>query len=92
MPSHCPTVIIGNFNINFLTKTNQSSALQAFMNKYILKLTIIESTTIDDTQIDHIWTNAPIQQCPFKMTQAYWIDHKPIYFSFKFVLPDNTTK
>jgi hypothetical protein len=63
MPSHCPTIIIGNFNIIFLTKKNQSSTLQAFMNKYNLKLTFIESTTINDTQIDHIWTNAPIQQC-----------------------------
>jgi len=35
MPSHCPTLIIRDFNINFLTKTNQSSTLQAFMNKYI---------------------------------------------------------
>jgi hypothetical protein len=29
------------------------------MYKYKLKLTFIESTTIDNTQIDHIWTNAP---------------------------------
>ncbi len=33
-PSHCPTIIIGNFNIIFLTKINQSSTLQAFTNKY----------------------------------------------------------
>jgi hypothetical protein len=49
MPSHCPIVIIGDFNINFITKTNQSSTLQAFMNKYNLKLTFIESATINDT-------------------------------------------
>jgi hypothetical protein len=34
MPSHCLIVIIGDFNIIFLTKTHQSSTLQAFMNKY----------------------------------------------------------
>ncbi len=69
------------------------------MNKYNLKLTFIKSTTINDTQIDHIWTNAPIQQSHFRTTQTYWIDHKPIYFAFKlldyvpqFVLPHNTTK
>jgi hypothetical protein len=60
MLSHCPTVIIGDFNIDFLTKTNQSSTLQAFMNKYNLKLTFIENTTINNTQIDHIWANASI--------------------------------
>jgi hypothetical protein len=83
MLSHCPPVIIGDFNIKFLTKTNQSSTLQAFMNKYNLKLTFIKNNTINDTQIDHIWTNALIQQCHFGTTQAYWIDHKPIYFVFK---------
>ncbi len=54
MPSHCPTIIIGDFNIDFLTKTNQSSTLQAFMNTYNLKLIFIKNTTINDTQIDHI--------------------------------------
>ncbi len=62
---------IGDVNIDFLTKTNQSSTLQEFMNKYNLKLNFIESTTINDTQIDHIWTNAPIQQCHFRTTQVY---------------------
>jgi len=33
------------------------------MYKYKLKFTLVESTTIDNTQIDHIWTNAPTQQC-----------------------------
>ncbi len=36
MPSHCLTIIIGDFNIDFLTKTNQSSTLQAFINTYNL--------------------------------------------------------
>jgi hypothetical protein len=49
MPSHCPTIIIGNFNVIFLTKTNQSSTLQAFMNKYNFKFTFIKNTTINDT-------------------------------------------
>jgi hypothetical protein len=54
MPSHCLIVIIGDFNIYFLTKTNQSLTLQAFMNKYNFKFTFIEDTIINDTQIDHI--------------------------------------
>ncbi len=68
MSSHCPIIIIEDFHIDFLTKTNQSSTLQAFMNKYNLKLTFIESTTINDTQIDYTWTNAPIQQCHSRTT------------------------
>ncbi len=42
--------------------------------------------TIYDTHINHIWTNAPIQQCMLKIVETYWTDQKPIYFTFK--LPD----
>jgi ABC-type arginine transport system permease subunit len=63
MPPHCLVVIIGIFNTNFLTKTNQSSTLQEFMNKYNFKLIFIEITTINDTQINHIWTN---------VTMSFW--------------------
>jgi hypothetical protein len=69
------------------------------MNKYNLKITFIKNNTINDTQIGHIQTNAPIKHCHFRTTQAYWTNHKPIYFVFKlldyvpqFVLPHNTTK
>jgi hypothetical protein len=69
------------------------------MNKYNFNLTFLESTIINDTQIDHIWTNAPIQQHRFGLAQTYWTYRKPIYFAFKlfdyiarFVLPHNTTQ
>ncbi len=39
--------------------------------------------TIYDTHIDHIWTNAPTQQCMLGVVQTYWTNHKPIYFAFK---------
>jgi hypothetical protein len=71
MLSRCLIVTIGDFNIDLLTKTNQSSTLQAFMNKYKYKFTFIKNTTINDAQINHIWTNAPIQQCNSGTTQAY---------------------
>jgi hypothetical protein len=96
MPSHCLISTIGDFNIDSLTKTNQSSILQTFMNKYNFKLIFLKSTTINYTQIDHIWTNTPIQQCHSRTTQTYWTNHKLIYFAFKlpdhvpqFVLPHN---
>jgi hypothetical protein len=60
MFSHCPIIITKDFNIEFLTKTIQSLKLQAHMNKYNLKLIFLENTTINDTQIDHIWANASI--------------------------------
>jgi hypothetical protein len=79
------TILIGDFNIEMLKKTPQSTTFQNLMYKYKLNLTFTESTTIDNTQIDHIWTNAPTQQCHWGVTQAYWTNHKPIYFTF--ILP-----
>jgi len=71
MFSHCSTIITRDFNIKFLTKTIQSLTLQALINKYNFKLTFLEKTIINDTQIDYIWTNASIQQFHFGSTQAY---------------------
>jgi hypothetical protein len=56
MSSHYPSVIIGNFN-----KKNQSSTLQALMNKYNFKLNFLDISIINDTQINHLCINAPIQ-------------------------------
>jgi hypothetical protein len=50
-----------------------------------MELQFKKITTIYGSHIDHIWTNAPTQQCMFGVVEAYWIDHKPIYFAFKFL-------
>ncbi len=50
-----------------------------------MELQFKEITTIYGSHIDHIWTNAPTQQYMFGVVEAYWIDHKPIYFAFKFL-------
>jgi hypothetical protein len=48
------TIIIEDFNIIFLNKTNQSSTLQTLMKKYNFQLKFLESTHINGTQINHI--------------------------------------
>jgi len=54
------------------------------MHKYRLKLFFFfKSTTINNTQINHIWTNAPTQQCHLGITQTYWMDDKHVYFTLK---------
>jgi hypothetical protein len=73
--------------------------LQKTMNKYDLKLVSFETTTMYNTQIDHIRINAPLQQCHFQSIEAsYWTNHKPIHIAFilqdhvlKFTLPNNAT-
>jgi hypothetical protein len=67
-----PTIIIGDFNINMLTNTIKSITLQNYMKTHSFHITFIESTTLNNnTQIDHIWTNAPTQQTHNESTQAY---------------------
>jgi hypothetical protein len=36
-----------------------------------------------DSQVDHVWTNVPTQQCISGVLEAYWTDHRQVYFSFK---------
>jgi hypothetical protein len=48
------------------------------MNTHNFHITFIKNTTPKNTQIDHIWTNAPTQQCHIRSTQAYRTNHNPI--------------
>jgi len=45
--------------------------LRNFMNTQKFKHIFFEYTTINKTQIDHIWTNAPTQQCHSRSIQTY---------------------
>jgi len=80
---NCPTTIISDFNINMLSTTIQLKSLQDFMKKYHFNITFTKITLVCNTQIDHVWTNAPIEQCYSKSTHVYWTYRKPIYFTFK---------
>jgi hypothetical protein len=65
--------------------------LPIIINEYGFKTIIsFEATTIYNTQINHIWTNALTQQCHFGSTKAYWTNHEPIFFAFK--LPNYVPK
>jgi hypothetical protein len=97
VPTNYPIIIIRDFNINMLTNTIESITLQNYMNTHGFHITFIENTTPNNMQIDHIWTNAPTQQCGTRSAQAYWTYHNPIYFAFKltnhisqFIIPSNT--
>jgi hypothetical protein len=52
--TNCPTIIIEDFNINMLTNTIESSTLKNYMNIHNFHITVIESRTPNNTQIDHI--------------------------------------
>jgi hypothetical protein len=85
MPISCPTIkIIDDFNINmFDQNSTQPNKLQNFMKQYSMELQFLKNITIYGSHINHIWTNPPTQECMSKVVEAYWIDHKPIYFAYK---------
>ncbi len=72
MPISCPIIIISDFHINMFDQiSTQSNELQSFMDQYSMELQFKEITTIYGSHIDHIWTNAPIQQCMSRVVEAY---------------------
>jgi hypothetical protein len=67
MPISCPMIIIGNFNIDMLDQNStQLNELQ-----YLMEFKFKEITTSSGSHSDHIWTNAPIQQCMSRVVEAY---------------------
>jgi hypothetical protein len=52
-----------------LTNTIESITLQNYTHGF--HITFIKNTTPNNTQIDHIWTNALSQQCHSGSTQTY---------------------
>lgn len=57
MWTNCLTIIIGDFNINMLTQTFESTTFKRFMEQYHSKLVFFEPTTIYDAHLNHMWTN-----------------------------------
>ncbi len=47
--TNCPTIIIGDFNINMLAYTIESITLQNYMNTNNFHIIFIESTTLNNT-------------------------------------------
>jgi hypothetical protein len=70
MPSNWPTPIVEDFNM--IINTFQSTISQNFVNNYNFNIVSFKSTNICNiTQMNHIWINAPTQQCHFGSTKAY---------------------
>jgi hypothetical protein len=67
-----------------LANTLELITLQYYMNNQFQNV-YTKSKTLNNPQINQIWINASTQQCHVRSTQAYCIDHNPIYFAFKLV-------
>ncbi len=57
--TNCPTIITCDFSINMLSNIIESITLQNYVNNHNFHITYY--ITPNNTQINHIWTNAPTQ-------------------------------
>ncbi len=89
-PCHCPTIVINDFNVDMLENTSSSKKLKDYMQQRKFILTFLESITIHNSQLDHVWSNSILTACQSGNTKAYWTNHKPIYFMFK--LPNHVSR
>jgi hypothetical protein len=62
----CPFIFLGDFNIDILNDNNHKNNKQnliKFMNKFELKSQFKNITTKIGSQLDHIWSNVPRNEC-----------------------------
>ncbi len=56
-PHYCPTIFIGDFNVNMLENTLSSKQLPDYMQQHQFVLNFPKSTTIYKSRFNHIWSN-----------------------------------
>jgi hypothetical protein len=72
LPQSCPTIVLGDFNVNMLENKNKNTQnLIQFMSRYKMVFQFQQSTTICGSQLDHVWCNAPNSQCLSGTIKAY---------------------
>jgi hypothetical protein len=65
-PNDCPFIFLGDFNIDILDDSNHKNIKQQlieFMNRFELKSKFKNITTKIGSQLDHIWSNVPRNEC-----------------------------
>ena len=73
----CPnTILLGDFNIQY--NSPQYKKLCAKLSNYNLKQYVTNYTTINNTTIDFVFTNIPLQM--INSFYAHWSDHYMIQF------------
>jgi hypothetical protein len=89
-PCHCPTIVIGDFNVDMLENISSLQKLKDYMQQHKFILTFLERITIHNSQLDNVWSNSILTTCQSRITKTYWTIHKLIYFMFK--LPSHVTR
>jgi exonuclease III len=73
-------VILGDFNLDWSDQSTRSTMSQIFPGYTQL---VQESTTDNDSIIDHIYTTLPIELIQWYTGESYFTDHKPIILTLQ---------
>jgi exonuclease III len=71
-------VIVGDFNIDMLQNNARTKELENYMCKYSLRFLLNNINHVQNTLIDHVWSNVPISQYNVFILDTYWSDHDTI--------------
>ena len=71
-------VLVGDFNIDMLQNIGRTKELQNYMCKYSLRFLLNNTTHLQNTLIDHVWSNVPISKYSMFVLDTYWSDHDTI--------------
>jgi hypothetical protein len=86
-------IVLRDFNVDVLQKkTLEVKHLLKFMsiNKMELQFQETQQYMVHNTQLNHIWSNNPSEQCVLGTKEVFWTYHKPIQFAFK--LPNHVPR
>jgi exonuclease III len=70
-------IILGDFNIDMLQNNSRTKELENYMCNYSLRFLLDKINHVQNTLIDHVWSNVPISQYIF-ILDTYWSDHDTI--------------
>jgi hypothetical protein len=64
-------VIVGDFNIDMLQNNCITKELENYMCKYSLRFLLDKINHVQNTLIDHVWSNVPISQYNLFILDTY---------------------
>ena len=73
-----PIVLVGDFNIDMLQNNVITKELENYMCKCNLRFLLNNINHVQNTLIDHVWSNVPISQYNVFILDTYWSDHDTI--------------
>ena len=81
-PSMEQTIVIGDFNVDYLESSNQRVQLESFFASYGLMQRVNKATTDMRTCLDHIYTNIEdAEQAVVGVSETYFSYHKAVWIA-----------